>query len=125
MKVYKLVDISEINPSAISEIKITDSFSYRYLTTISNDLTLSDRSWMKTVPVEKIITGGYYCDYQIFVHKKSAKITEIRKELDVKMKKWEDIELSSHNVNTYGNEIRKIIDKLNGLQVVVVSFCSA
>ena len=125
VKVYKLVDIAEINPSAISEIMITDSFKFGYLTTISNDLTLSDRSWMKTVPLEKIIAGGYYCDYQIFVHKKSVKITQIQKELDLKMKEWKDIELSNQNGNTYGNEIRKIMDKFNGLQVVVISFCSA
>lgn len=123
-EIFKLIGETELELIRIKEIKIIEKFDFGYLMGISNNLTLKDLSWLKTNPIEKFTAGGYLCSYEIFVHKKTPKISEVEEELESKMREWTDIELDYENGDKFDNEITKIINKLNGEKVVVITFCS-
>ena len=91
---------------------------------ISNELQLEDTVWMKKNPIKRVGIGGYLCGHNIFIHINSKEIEKVVKEIDLKQKELEKIEIDSENGDEIDNEIWKIVEKLNGQKVVIVSECS-
>ena len=104
-------------------------------------MTLEDREWLQTKPVQTYETGGIFCNHQIFLHEQNKKTTKIITELnrteqayyqkvkDLKEQmKYSDGELY-HEAQTFISKLddeidSKILGKFNGLKVVIISMCS-
>jgi hypothetical protein len=96
---------------------------------ISSELQLSDSRWMRQEPIKNALftsNWGFICSHQLFVHANSEKVDSVIKQLELKYKelytmKDEDI---YENVSEIHIEIMKIIEKLKGEKVIVVSECT-
>lgn len=119
-RIYALVNPAVIPVSSVVAISIDTVINFSYLLNISNYTSAKDTNWMKKPPVNKVAHDGYLCSYQIYMHKETKKTQAILKELEAYDKKYKDAKDTDHS----DEELSKIIHKLNGEKVIVISFCS-
>lgn len=119
---YVLLNRIAISSKSIKSMKISDWDRGSTLCGIDNEITLSDRSWMNKKPIEIVHVFAHSCEYDIFIHEKNSKLDALVQEFKKVAKKYEK---SEDPINV--DEIRahqKLIKKMKGLKVVVISFCT-
>ena len=115
----KYIPIKNIKTIRIDNIIGASAFKY-----ISNYLQLKDTIWMRKQPIKEIGIGGYLCGHRIFVYANSQKITNTIREIELKQKEIELIDIDIKNGDEIDEDIWKIVKKFNSEKVVVVSECS-
>jgi hypothetical protein len=126
--IYYLTGKTVLSFKSIKNIKIEEMIDFGYTQGIANELKLSDTTWMKREPLNKVSFGGYLHSYQIFIHENSPKINEIIKQLEIKQKEIDNTELQDDNGDTdyrkgdkIDEELWEIIKKLNKFKVVIIA----
>lgn len=142
--IYTLTDKRTIEKQQIKSLKIIELTDQSYAIGISSTHNWEDRFWMSIKPIEKISTGGYLCENQIFVHQDNPKIEQIKKELkkvsidfDKKINEQKEIMKYSNGKeylqaekeieeleNKIDREISELLQKFHGMRVVIISMCS-
>ena len=124
----------------IKTITVEELWSKASYIRISNELQLSDSTWIKKEPIKKVefwSEWGFICSHQIFIHAKSEKVDKIIRQLELKWKEIKDIDKCQEEAENEevvwefrakkedkGDEMWNIIKKLKGEKVVVISECT-
>lgn len=141
---YAPINKASILASQIASISIINRISYSYVNSLEIMGDTKDLSWLRTPPIRRIRTGGYFCEYELFVHKESNKIQQIldlyhqyEREYEDKIEALEEIANNANGPAFY--EAREKIEnleesrdewlynwiiKLKGEKVVVKSSCT-
>ena len=141
---YTLVNEDLISVQSIRSIVIDEMIDFSYLVGIGSELSLRDQRWMKRAPVQSLGEGGYLCDWQIFIHKRTRQTDRVVEELNAFNDAYNARveELNERLKHVDGQEYidaeeelksleesidsakRDMIKKFNKMKVVVVVFCS-
>jgi hypothetical protein len=144
VKAYSLLNERSMPLAEINSITIVDMIDYWYLQNIESGHSLNDTIWMKVPALESAYVDGYLCSYEVYLHEKTAttiavlkEITEFNAKNKSKIEAWEaemkdamgtyyqELELKIEDFQeTLDEKASKIIAKLAGEKVVVISFCS-
>lgn len=142
--VYTILNEDSIPTNQVRNISVSKMISFGYLTSIGSNHDMKDTTWMKTPPVQLESAGGYFCDWQIFVHDKNEETDRIINEVNTLKLKFtaelqeleeelgylngEEYERAKEKIQkkeeSMDGQFPKIIGKFNGLKVVVITFCS-
>lgn len=143
-EIMVLVDKRSILIDSVQSLEILSMISQTYMIGVSSLHDWSDRHWMKSPPHEKITTGGYLCDHQVFVHEDHSRTANIKQALDSLMldfekqiKEQEEIMRFSDGEDYYNaqekiseleyaldEKVYMILEKFEGMKVVIVSGCT-
>lgn len=142
--IYSLIDPTEFPISNIKHLEIIEIIDHGYLLNLTSNHTLKDSVWMQEEPIEKVHFGGYFCDWQLFVHRSSTKATKVIEAINVVTKTYTDsiVQLEAVIANSMDDEkakalaelnllqenidtkISALLEQLDGEKVVVITFCS-
>ena len=127
---YYLTNKKSIPLKDIKTIKIDKIIEYSPFIEISNELQLSDSTWMRQESIEIVLytsAWGFVCSNQIFVHARSEKVYSVIRQLELKYKELYEVMTDEdiyENVSKISEEIQGILKQLNGEKVVVISECT-
>jgi hypothetical protein len=119
---YVLLNRVAIASEFIQSLKISEWKMGSTLSNIDNNITLSDTSWIYHKPVTVVHINANSCEYDIFIHKKSKKLDSVIQEFKAVAKKHETDD-DPVNVEEM-REHQQLIREMQGLKVVVISFCT-
>jgi methyl-accepting chemotaxis protein len=120
---YLLFDKKGVLTNSIKNITVFNIEIGSTLSKIENKLYLRDTTWLKKQPLKIIHIKGYVCEFDIFVHEKNddlSKIIDRMKMISEKYFNAENPEINTDEINQFFEEIKK----MQGMKVVVFSFCT-
>lgn len=144
VKIYSLINEDSISIAEIAKVKILERIDFGYLLGVSSGHTLKDKIWMDQDPEQTLNEGGYFCDWQIFIHQKTKETDRIVEALtaynkafeakrntleeDFKYSDGEDREQIKREIEKLEEEIDaekdELIARFHKHKVVVIQFCS-
>lgn len=126
-----------------SQVKLLQAQPYSYLIGLMHLDQIADTTWAYQPAKQYVAIGGYFCDWQIFVHQPSKKTEQILAELSAASAEWQsllnaaeaarqggydlpgsDKEALNRLSETIDDALQIILKKFAGQHVVIVSFCS-
>jgi 3-hydroxy-3-methylglutaryl CoA synthase len=100
---------------SVKKIEVSNIEWGSYLNNIANTLSLKDSIWMKNKPIKTIHVpsygSGYSCEFDIFVHEKNEKLEVLIENM---------LQISKKEIKSNFEQI----EKMEGMKVVVISFCT-
>jgi hypothetical protein len=143
-KAYSLLNERSIPLAEIKRIVIIDMIDFGYLLNIAGNHSLVDTIWMKTPALESAYVDGYLCSYEVYVHEQSENTIAVLREMSEfnaknkgKIEAWEAemkdamgayYQELEQKINDFQESLdekaSKIMAKLAGEKVVIISFCS-
>ncbi|MGB0175936.1 MAG: hypothetical protein ACPF9D_02140 [Owenweeksia sp.] len=142
--IYTLLEPMALSKKEIRNIRVLDKIEQSYLYGLEILHESDDYAWLSKKPQTVLKTGGYLCDWEIFIHEESPQTNEVQGKLrkyeaeaEAKLKKL-SIELNSsdgpyhrelqENINSLeerlDTDIPEILKGFKGEKVVILAFCS-
>lgn len=142
--IYSPLELEKVPLSKIKNLTLSNPIEFGYLIGIASEHTIKDTIWMSQSPEMAFNTGGYWCDWQVFVHKSTPKVLKVKsatEKLDAEFEKQKagleaQMEQTSleekakleeqleHLQDDHNDKKGKLLEDLKGEKVVIIAFCS-
>jgi hypothetical protein len=129
--IYYLSNKKRVQLKDLKKVHLLTIINQSYLSGISNNLSISDTSWIYSKPIQSFVFSGYLCSYLVYIHSKTPKTDFLLNELNAVQLKineaFKEQELQPDEFpekEEFDGDIYKILEELFNERVVVVGECT-